>query len=128
MSEAWRNPDLCAVIEVAPTIAQDGLRHLRSRIHAVAETEGVELAETLKWGQPSFAAKGASPLRIGLPKGGGFAIYAHCATTLIADYAALVPEARIEGSRAVVFASTDEARAQPLEHLIAAALRYHRRS
>lgn len=125
MSGAGRNPEVCAVISTAPTPARHGLDHLRARIHAVAAEQGVELTESLKWGQPSFVVDGASPLRIGVPKSGGFAIYAHCTTTLIKDYAAIVPDARIEGNRAVLFQSTDEARAQPLEHLIEAALRYH---
>jgi len=113
------------VISTAPAPLREGLQHLRARIHAVAEAQGIELVESLKWGQPSFSAKGASPVRIGLPKAGGFAIYAHCATSLIGDYAALVPDARIEGNRAVLFNSIEQAKAQPLEQLIAAALRYH---
>lgn len=102
-----------------------GLDHLRARILACAAVQGITVEESLKWGQPSFKAPQGSPLRIGLPKAGGFALYAHCATTLISDYAALHP-GRFEGNRAVLFDSVEEARAQPLEALISAALTYHR--
>lgn len=103
-----------------------GLDHLRARILACAEGQGITVVETLKWGQPSFKAPKGSPLRIGLPKAGGFALYAHCATSLIADYAALHP-GRFDGNRAVLFDTVAEARAQPLEALITAALTYHTR-
>lgn len=103
-----------------------GLNHLRARILACAETHCIEVTESVKWGQPSFKATNGSPIRIGLPKQGGFALYAHCATTLIADYAAFAPGC-IEGNRAVIFETVEDAQAQPLEALITAALTYHKK-
>lgn len=105
--------------------ARAGLDALRARILSVARAEGVEIVEEVKWGQPSFRAPHGSPLRIGTPKAGGFAIYAHCATRLIADYGRLSPMARIEGNRAVHFRDLAELEAQPIDALIRAALHYH---
>ncbi|PTX57334.1 uncharacterized protein DUF1801 [Litoreibacter ponti] len=102
-----------------------GLDHLRARILACAASKGIAVEESVKWGQPSFKAPHGSPLRIGCPKQGSFALYAHCATSLIADYAALHP-GRFEGNCAVLFDTVAEAEAQPLEALIMAALTYHR--
>lgn len=112
----------------APTPQQRaGLDHLRARILACAASQGVTVTESVKWGQPSFKAPNGSPLRIGLPKQGGFALYAHCATSLISDYAAVTP-GRIEGNRAVLFDTVKDAEAQPLEALIGAALTYHEKT
>ena len=87
------------------------------------------MTECLKWGQPAFttpATKSGSTLRIGCPKSGGFALYAHCQTNIISSYAANFPGMdRIEGNRAVVFSDVDEIDSARLSHLIAHALRYH---
>mgnify|MGYP000592624135 CR=1 FL=1 len=41
----------------------------------------------LRWGQPAYLAPKGSTLRVGIPKSGGaFALFAHCQTTLIADF------------------------------------------
>ncbi len=124
---ASENPNrrVIEVFESAPEPERTGLLRLRDRIFELAEHDGLAVEETLKWGQPSYRAPEGSPLRLGRPKTGGFAIYAHCATTLIADYAALVPGARIEGNRAVHFKDVEELEEQPIDLLIRAAFAYH---
>jgi hypothetical protein len=118
-------PEIDAAIRAAPVASQAGLSYLRARIHEIARAEGLTVEESLKWGQPSFRAPHGSPLRIGVPKSGGFAIYAHCSTRLMADFATVAPTACIEGNRAVQFADLSDAETQPLDLLIRAALVYH---
>lgn len=69
---------------------QQGLLRLRALIFDVADqTNGVgQIVESLKWGQPSYATVNpvsGTPLRIGVPKSGGIALYAHCQTTVISQ-------------------------------------------
>jgi hypothetical protein len=87
------------------------------------------LDETLKWGQPSYlttASKSGTTLRIGVPKQGGCAIYAHCATTVISGYAETFASLDvIEGNRAVYFASARDVVPDRIRLLIRHALTYH---
>ncbi len=104
---------------------------LRDLVFDVADDtpEAGEIEETLKWGQPSFITpqtKSGSTLRIGVTKDGSTGLYAHCGTSIIADYAATFPsEDRIDGNRGVLFATTDEIAADRLRHLIRHGLTYH---
>ena len=97
-----------------------------------AETDGVGvIEETLKWGQPSYLTtetKSGSTLRLGAPREGGAAIYAHCQTTIISDFKGLFPDAfTFEGNRAVRFSADDDLNPGALSLLIKSALTYHLR-
>ena len=97
-----------------------------------AATPGVAaVEETLKWGQPSYRAdKGmSSPIRLGVPKEGGYAIYAHCQTSIVPDFRTRFPEDfTYEGTRAVHFGADDLPDAGKLSTLIRHALTYHRKT
>mgnify|MGYP001799806908 CR=1 FL=1 len=104
---------------------------LRDLIFAVAaETPGVgQIEETLKWGQPSYLTpetKSGSTLRIGVPKNGDAALFAHCATNIISSYASTFPNTDlIEVNLAVVFTTADDIVPMRLRLLIHHALTYH---
>lgn len=125
-------PDKIAkAIETQPEEAQAGLWALRELIlETAAQLPDVgEVTECLKWGQPAFTTpqtKSGSTIRIGCPKSGGFALYAHCQTNIISSFAATFPgQDTIEGNRAIHFSDVDQI--DPGRHgkLIAHALRYH---
>lgn len=113
--------------------AQSGLNQLRGLIltTAAALPDVGAVAETTKWGQPSFAPKRprtGTPLRLGQPKSGGFAIYAHCQTTVILDFRALFPDDfAYDGNRGVLFDAPGDIQPDKLRLLVGAALRYHLR-
>ncbi len=113
-----------AVFDRFPANARAGLLALRARIFAVAAQEGIALQEELRWGQPAYLAPKGSTLRLGVPKSGGFAIYTHCQTTLMADFREVSPALNFEGNRAVHFAC-DETPPKALDFLILRALTYH---
>jgi len=114
-----------------PEEERSGLLALRELIFETAEkAEGVgELRETLKWGQPAYVTpvtRSGSTIRLGLPKQGGFAIYAHCQTTIISDFRSRYPEAfKFEGNRAVHFTAGQKLPLAKLKTLVEAALTYH---
>lgn len=87
------------------------------------------LTETLKWGQPAYltaTTKSGTTLRLGVPKTGGCAIYAHCATTVISRYAqAFADLDNVEGNRAVHFATAQDIAPDRIALLIRHALTYH---
>ena len=114
-----------------PDDVRAGAMHLRDLIFDVAADlpEVGPISEELRWGQPAYltpTTKAGSTLRLGAAKGGGFAIFAHCQTTIISDFAAAFPATdQIDGNRAVVFQTPGDV--DPARHgmLIRAGLTYH---
>jgi hypothetical protein len=126
----FSDPAIAAKFAEVPRPAQTGLLALRALIYAVArQTPGVgAVQETLKWGQPAYLTpltKSGSTLRLA-PTKTGFAIYAHCQTTIIADFQSIFPlDFNYEGNRAVHFEASATPPADKLALLITAALTYH---
>lgn len=114
-----------------PDAVRPGLQRLRRLILETAADmpEVGRIEETLKWGQPAWMTpetKSGSTIRIGVPKSGGFAIYAHCQTMIIPDFRDLFPDDfRYEGNRAILFEEGEELQEGPLRLLIASALTWH---
>lgn len=127
----FENPAVAAAYLSFPPLMREGLLTVRKLIFEVAaETSGVgTLEETLKWGQPAYLTpetKSGSTIRLGLPKQGGFALYAHCQTTIIPDFRSLFPDAfHYEGNRAVHFKEGAPLPLDPLRLLVRSALTYH---
>ena len=113
--------------------AREGLLSLRSLIFDVAaRTQGVgRVEEALRWGQPAHQTpetRAGSTIRLGAPTTGGFALYVHRRTTLIAEIRAAHPEGfAFEGSRAVLFRTGREIGEATIRGLVARALTYRRR-
>lgn len=121
-------PQVAQAFDAFPDAARTGVMVLRGLILevAAAEPEIGPVSEELRWGQPAYLVPKGTTLRLGVPKDGGFAIYAHCQTTVISDYAAAFPGMdRIEGNRAVRFERADQIDAARMRLLIHAALTYH---
>lgn len=123
-----------AVKQVFDTFAPDtrvGVLALRRLIFQTASaTRGVgQIQETLKWGQPAYLTphtKSGTTLRLGTPKTGEFAIFAHCQTDVISGFQTLFPQDfRYDGTRAVLFRTLDDLDADKLVMLITRALTYH---
>lgn len=119
------------VFQLFPDEARQTALALRDLIFDVAsETpQAGEIEEVLRWGQPAYLTpmtKSGSTLRIGITKSGEVAIFAHCATTIISNYAQTFPNTdRIDGNRAVIFAGADDIVPDRLRLLIRHGLTYH---
>ncbi len=85
----------------------------------------------MKWGQPAYLTpetKSGSNLRLGALKTGGFAIYAHCQTTIISDFRAQFgQDFAFDGNRAVMLAEDETPLEAPMAMLIRSALTYRLR-
>lgn len=132
MSAVPEAPDaITRAIANAPEEVQPGLWALRALVLETAASlpKVGRVEECLKWGQPAFTTpetKSGSTLRLGCPKTGGFALYAHCQSNIISSFAEAFPGLdKIEGNRAVHF--SDASQIDPARHgqLIAHALQYH---
>jgi hypothetical protein len=121
-------PEVAAIFAAAPPPAREGLLALRTLIFRTADQISAPLTETLRWGQPAYLAPKGSTIRLGLPRQGGFAVYCHCQTSLIADFRLLAGDAcHTEGNRVVLFSHPAEIDAALISHLIARALTWHQR-
>ena len=125
--------DIAAAFAAVPPAERQRLHALRTLILSVAaETPGVgRLTETLKWGQPSYEAvapRSGTPLRIGVPKTGGVALYAHCQTTVIARARDVFQNILdFEGNRAVLLPLEGDWPEVALRHVVRSALTYRLR-
>lgn len=115
---------VAAVFAGFPADVRAGVLALRRRIFAVAAREGIVLEEALRWGQPAYLTPKGTTIRLGQPKTGGFALYTHCQTTVMADFRAICPDLAFEGNRAVHF-GPEAAPPDALDILITRALTYH---
>lgn len=114
-----------------PENVREKLLFLRQLIlDTASETDGVgKLQETLKWGEPSYIAKGGSTVRIGPKKSSAthYAMFFHCGTTLVDTFKELHTEDfDFEGNRAIVFDQDATIAVDKLKHCIALALTYHK--
>ena len=124
-------PEVAAVFDAYPAPQRQALLALRGLILAAAGEAGVEVLETLKWGQPSYLPakpRVGTTVRIDALKGSadGYAMYVHCQTSLLSSYRHLYPDSfTFEGERALLFSTGQPVPEAALKHCIALALTYH---
>ena len=118
-----------AVFDSYPTLAKERLLTLRALIVRTAEELGLQaINETLKWGEPSYLAKGGSTIRIAWKKKAPeqYTMFLNCKTQLLETYKELYPgDYQYEGNRAINFNINDNLQETPLTHCIRLALTYH---
>ena len=130
MIPPFASPEIEAAFDVPDSQARAGLLVLRQLIFdtAAQTPEAGRIEEALRWGQPSYLTpetKAGSTIRLGIPKGARFALFVHCQSRLIPEFAAAFPAwDRLEGTRAVLF--NHPAEVEPIRHgwLIKRALTY----
>lgn len=108
------------------------MMHLRQLILDMgSEIKEVDkVAETLKWGEPSYLTKHGSTVRIGWKSSQPtqYAIYFHCQTTLVDTFRELYSDQfNFEGNRAILFNEADDIPIEALKHCIALSFTYHLR-
>lgn len=126
------NPEVAEIFQAYPRHMRVKLTFLRQLVFDVAsETEGVgEVEETLKWGEPSYIAKGGSTIRIDWKASAPdqYAMYFHCKTKLVDTFKELYRDRlKFEGNRAIIFYKNDEIPVEELKHCVSLSLTYHAR-
>ena len=125
------NPDVARVFDGYPERVRKKKMRLRQLVlETASETEGTAaLEETLKWGEPSYLAKGGSTLRMGWTEKAPeqFALYFNCNTSLIDTFKEVCGGVfTFLGNRAIVFEEADGFPVGEMKHCISLALTYHR--
>lgn len=83
MNPPFASEAVKTAFETVQPDARRGLLALRALIFKTAARlpEVGPIEEALRWGQPAYLTpltKSGSTLRLGVPKAGGFALFAHC--------------------------------------------------
>jgi hypothetical protein len=125
------NPTVKTVYSSYPKLAKANVLALRDLILETAnELENLtELEETLKWGEPSFLAKGGSTIRIAwsAKKPEQYGLYFQCSSSLISTFKITHEKIfRFEGKRAIIFKLGETLPEEALKICIKAALQYHK--
>jgi hypothetical protein len=87
-----------------------------------------EVEETLKWGEPSYATRKGSPIRIDWKRSTPehYAMYFNCRTSLVETFKELLRDQFVfEGNRAISFNKNADVPVDELKLCISLALTYH---
>ncbi len=104
------------------------LYKVRQIILDIVEEENLtEFEETLKWGEPSYLAKGASTVRIDWKSKtpAFYYIYFNCKTKLVETFREIYGDILVfEGNRAIVLNVNEELPIDAIKHCISLSLKY----
>jgi hypothetical protein len=123
------DPRIQAAFDAFPKPALEGALVLRKLIFETAALlPNVPIpTDCLRWRQPSYVTPIGSALRIGIPKSGNFALFAHCQSTIVSQFErAFNGDFRIDGNRAVLFEAIEDIQPDKLKLLIEHAITYKR--
>jgi hypothetical protein len=130
--EKIKDSDVANIFKTYPVHMRKRLMYLRQLIYETAsEIECIDnVEECIKWGEPSYMAKGGSTIRVGWKKSKPeqYAIYFNCKTNLVDTFKELYGEKfKTEGNRAIIFDEADGIAVEELKHCIMLSLTYHSR-
>lgn len=107
------------------------LLRLRDLLYEVANENKINnIEESLKWGQPSFTTKGASPIRIDweVKKPNSYSIYFNCNTRLIKVFRELFKnKLTFVANREIIFSEKEIVDVKIIKYIFLLALTYHKR-
>ncbi|EPJ52341.1 MAG: hypothetical protein OFPI_14110 [Osedax symbiont Rs2] len=122
--------DVQCKFDAYPAQVQDTLLQLRCIIMQLASDLAVtKLAESLKWGQPSYLAAGGSTIRFDWSSKSPqqYRVCFICSTLLIETFKELYPSTFCyEGNRAIVFQLGQKIPLLELKHCLSMSLNYHK--
>lgn len=105
---------------------QGKLSELQTLIHKVADESNIEIAESSKWGQLSFATPYGTPIRIDKFSDTQIALFVNCQTTLIETWKSLFLDTMsFSKTRAIVFNTEENIPKEQLAICIDQAFNYH---
>lgn len=121
-------PAVQAVFDQCPAATLQKMRQLRQWVYQCAGDKPIE--ESLKWGEPSYRCKGASPVRLGVREvpQPSVCLYFNCQSQLVETFRELYADVlHFDGNRAIVLPANKKLPAAAVKHCITLALEYHQR-
>ncbi|WP_240514077.1 DUF1801 domain-containing protein [Paramylibacter kogurei] len=127
MKYPFSDPQIEQIFADFPSDSRLHLIELRQLIFSTGATLShvSKIDECLRWGQPSYVSPIGTALRLGVPKSGGFGIFAHCQSNVISNFAQTFgTDFRFDGNRGVLFETREDIQPDKLCLLIKHALTY----
>jgi hypothetical protein len=122
------NAEIQGKLDSYPGHIKPLILELRNLVFSVAKDLGLgEIAETLKWGEPSYQVKNGSPVRIDWKSKypDKYFLFFHCQTKLVDTFRELYSESlEFEGNRAIVLYVNKDLPKQVIRHCLELAMRY----
>lgn len=129
--EKFINREVADLFKAYPKNVQAKMYTLRQLIFDTAKkTVDGEIEESIKWGEPSYAVKGGSPIRIDWKSKcpDQFAMYFNCKTKLVDTFREMYGDSlKFEGNRAIILMAQQAIPKNELGHCIQLALTKHKR-
>ena len=122
------SPEVQRKFDSYPDHVRELMLGLRDLILDVASKEGA-VSESLKWGEPSYASKDGTPIRIDWKEKSPeqYAMYFNCQSKMIPTVKEIFGDLfEYEGTRAIVFSLNDEFPETEVAEVVSLALKYHR--
>ena len=124
------NKDVKEKLALYPDQARKQLNEIRALIYEVVSEEQLgEVTESLKWGEPSYAVKKGSPIRMDWKSKhpNQVSLYFNCQTTLVETFKEKYRSyLQFEGNREIVLPLSILMPANELKDCISMAFRYHK--
>lgn len=112
-----------------PPSVREEMDFLRELIFNVAQENAVpDFEECLKWGEPAYATKCGSTLRIDWKPSSpeNYFIFFHCKTRLVETFKEIYPDTfNYSGNRAIILPRGQKVATSELKHCIFMSLNYH---
>lgn len=115
-------------IESYPEVAVAALMQIRALVYEVADEQGLEIEETLKWGQPSYLSQVGSTLRIdwSAKQPEKYRVYFNCKTRLVETFKEVFGGVfKYESNRVICFDLHESVPKAELKRCILMTLKYH---
>ncbi|MBV7296451.1 DUF1801 domain-containing protein [Enterovibrio paralichthyis] len=122
--------DIQAKFDSYPEPAKTKLLQLRSLILSIAEANNFKVEESLKWGEPSYAVKGGTPLRFDWKSKSPetISLYFHCQSLMVDTLREVMPDVfQYHGNRELTFPLNKPLSAAELKTCIQVAFTYQAR-
>lgn len=123
------NKEIQSLLDSYPEPARGYLLQIREMIFDIADDENLgPINESLKWGEPSFASKKGSPVRMDwkAKNPNVVSLFFHCQTTLVETFKEVHSHSLVfAGNREIIISLENPMPSQELRGCLTMALRYH---
>lgn len=121
-----KTTDIQAFYPKYSVLEKQKLTEVQDLIHKVAEESDIDITESVKWGQLSFATPNGTPIRIDKFSDTQVALFVHCQTHLIETWRSLFSDTlSFSKNRAIVISLDEPLPEEQLKICIDQAFNYH---
>lgn len=124
-----KTTDIQVLYSKYSALEKQKLTEMQDLIHKVADESDIDITESVKWGQLSFATPNGTPIRIDKFSDTQVALFVHCQTDLIETWRSLFSDTlQFSKNRAIIISLDEPLPEEQLKICIDQAFNYHSKS